>query len=137
MKGIFDWLKQINTIKSDPDTFSDKDWEVWNSYMIHRFLSMNKDYLELVNEAQQIMPQNKKEIYSIYREYIPKNNHWNKYIKSANKKINPELLTYLSEYWECSKTEVKEYMTLLDTASIRHILEASGFEKKEITKILK
>ena len=75
MKGIFDWLKQINTIKSDPDTFSDKDWEVWNSYMIHRFLSMNKDYLELVNETQQIMPQNKKEIYSIYREYIPKNNH--------------------------------------------------------------
>jgi hypothetical protein len=137
MKGIFDWLKQINTIKSDPDTFSDKDWEVWNSYMIHRFLSMNKDYLELVNETQQIMPQNKKEIYSIYREYIPKNNHWNKYIKSKVKKINPELLTYLSEYWECSKTEVKEYMTLLDTAGIRHILEASGFDKKEITKILK
>jgi|TARA_R110002049_G_scaffold229900_2_gene402051 ABC-type Zn uptake system ZnuABC Zn-binding protein ZnuA len=137
MKGIFDWLKQINTIKSDPDTFSDKDWEVWNSYMVHRFLSMNKDYLELVNETQKIMPQNKKEIYSIYREYIPKNNSWNKYIKSKVKKVNPELLTYLSEYWECSKTEVKEYITLLDTTEIRHILETSGFEKKEITKILK
>ncbi|MDA8685561.1 hypothetical protein N9L94_00910 [Robiginitalea sp.] len=137
MKGIFDWLKQINTIKSDPDTFSDKDWEVWNSYMVHRFLSMNKDYLELVNETQKIMPQNKKEIYSIYREYIPKNNSWNKYIKSKVKKVNPELLTYLSEYWECSKTEAKEYITLLDTTEIRHILETSGFEKKEITKILK
>ncbi len=137
MKGIFDWLKQINTIKSDPDTFSDKDWEVWNSYMVHRFLSMNQDYLELVNETQKIMPQNKKEIYSIYREYIPKNNSWNKYIKSKVKKVNPELLTYLSEYWECSKTEAKEYITLLDTTEIRHILETSGFEKKEITKILK
>jgi len=137
MKGIFDWLKQINTIKSNPDTFSDKDWEVWNSYMVHRFLSMNKDYLELVNETQKIMPQNKKEIYSIYREYIPKNNNWNKYIKSKVKKVNPELLTYLSEYWECSKTEAKEYITLLDTTEIRHILETSGFEKKEITKILK
>jgi len=137
MKGIFDWLKQINTIKSNPDTFSDKDWEVWNSYMVHRFLSMNKDYLELVNETQKIMPQNKKEIYSIYREYIPKNNSWNKYIKSKVKKVNPELLTYLSEYWECSKTEAKEYITLLDTTEIRHILETSGFEKKEITKILK
>ena len=137
MKGIFDWLKQINTIKSDPDTFSDKDWEVWNSYMVHRFLSMNKDYLELVNETQKIMPQNKKEIYSIYREYIPKNNSWNKYIKSKVKKENPDLLTYLSEYGECSKTEAKEYITLLDTTEIRHILETSGFEKKEITKILK
>jgi ABC-type Zn uptake system ZnuABC Zn-binding protein ZnuA len=98
---------------------------------------MNKDYLELVNETQKIMPQNKKEIYSIYREYIPKNNSWNKYIKSKVKKVNPELLTYLSEYWECSKTEAKEYITLLDTTEIRHILETSGFEKKEITKILK
>ena len=71
MKNVFDWLKEINTTKSDPDSFSEKDWEVWNSYMVHRFLSQNEDFLELVNEVQKISPQNKKEIYSIYREYIP------------------------------------------------------------------
>ena len=137
MKNVFDWLKQINSIKSEPDSFSDKDWDVWNSYMVHRFLSMNPDYLELVNEAQKIMPQNKKEIYSIYREYIPKNSKWNKYVKSSVKKSNPELLEHLSRYWECSKNEVKEYMTLLDTKQIRRILETLGFEKKEITKLIK
>jgi len=137
MKNIWDWLKQINSVKADPSSFSDKDWELWNSYMVHRFMSMNPDYLELVNEAQKIMPQNKKEIYSIYREYIPKNNKWNKYVKSNIKKRNSELLDHLSNYWECSKTEVKEYMEFLDITQIRRILTSIGFEKKEITKILK
>ena len=47
MKNIFDWLKHINQYKTPSDKFSDKDWEVFNSYMIHRFLSMNKEFLEM------------------------------------------------------------------------------------------
>ena len=137
MKNVWDWLKQINSVKADPSSFSDKDWELWNSYMIHRFMSMNPDYLELVNEAQKIMPQNKKEIYSIYREFIPKNNKWNKYVKSNIKKRHNELLDHLSNYWECSKTEVKEYMEFLGNDEILRILTSIGLEKKEITKILK
>ena len=137
MKNIWDWLKQINSVKADPSSFSDKDWELWNSYMIHRFMSMNPDYLELVNEAQKIMPQNKKEIYSIYREYIPKNNKWNKYVKSNIKKRNNELLDHLSNYWECSKTEVKEYFEFLGNDEIVRILTSIGLDKKETTKILK
>ena len=137
MKNVWDWLKQINSVKADPSSFSDKDWELWNSYMIHRFMSMNPDYLELVNEAQKIMPQNKKEIYSIYREYVPKNNKWNKYIKSNIKKLNNELVEHLSSYWECSKNEVKEYMEFLGNDEILRILTSIGLEKKEITKILK
>ena len=83
------------------------------------------------------MPQNKKEIYSIYREFIPKNNKWNKYVKSNIKKRHNELLDHLSNYWECSKTEVKEYMEFLGNDEILRILTSIGLEKKEITKILK
>ena len=137
MKNVWDWLKQINSVKADPSSFSDKDWELWNSYMIHRFMSMNPDYLELVNEAQKIMPQNKKEIYSIYCEYVPKNNKWNKYIKSNIKKLNNELVEHLSSYWECSKNEVKEYMEFLGNDEILRILTSMGLEKKQIKTILK
>tara|TARA_R110000851_G_scaffold18131_1_gene57148 strand:- start:277 stop:573 length:297 start_codon:yes stop_codon:yes gene_type:complete len=98
---------------------------------------MNPDYLELVNEAQKIMPQNKKEIYSIYREYVPKNNKWNKYIKSNIKKLNNELVEHLSSYWECSKNEVKEYMEFLGNDEILRILTSMGLEKKQIKTILK
>ena len=96
MKNVWDWLKQINSIKADPNSFSDKDWELWNSYMIHRFMSMNSSFLDIVNEVQTILPQNKKEIYTIYREFIPKNNKWNKYIKSSIKQPNKDLINYLS-----------------------------------------
>ena len=102
IKNIWDWLKQINTVKSPSSSFSDKDWEIWNSYMIHRFLSMNPDFIDIVNEVQSMNPQNKRQIYTIYREFIPVNNKWNKYIKSNIKQHKTELLTHLSNYWECS-----------------------------------
>ena len=136
MKNIFDWLKEINYHKSPVSKFTDKDWELWNSYMIHRFLSMNIDFIDIVNEVQSINPQNKKEIYTIYREYIPKNNKWNKYIKSSVKQPKTELLDKLSSLWECSKSEIKEYLDILDKQQIISILGSMGLEKKEIKTLL-
>ena len=137
IKTTFDWIKHINVLKTPIDEFSDKDWDVFNSYVIHRVLSMNPDYLELVNEVQMIMPQNKKEIYSIYREFIPKNNKWNKYIKSTNKLRNKDLINYLKDYWECSKKETEEYLELLESKEIVSILTSMGFNKKETKQLLK
>ena len=136
IKNIWDWLKQINYIKADPSSFSNKDWDIWNSYMVHRFISMNPDYIDIVNEVQSINPQNKKEIYSIYREYIPKNNKWNKYIKSNVKQHKSELLTYLAEYWECSQNEVKEYLNFLEDDEVLRILNSMGIQPKEINQLL-
>ena len=137
IKTTFDWIKHINVLKTPIDEFSDKDWDVFNSYVIHRVLSMNPDYLELVNEAQVIMPQNKKEIYSIYREFIPKNNKWNKYIKSTTKTKSKELIGYLKDYWECSNREALEYYNLLDKSEIVSILNSIGLNKKDIKQLLK
>jgi hypothetical protein len=137
MKSIWDWLNQINSIKADPNSFSNKDWELWNSYMVHRFLSMNSNFLDIVNFVQKINPQNKKEIYSVYREYIPKNKKWSKYIKSKVKQSNKDLVEHLSSYWECSSKETKEYLEFLDTDEIGRILMSIGLDKKEIKKIQK
>ena len=136
MKNIFDWLKQINYIKSPVESFSDKDWEIWNSYMIHRFLSMNLNFLEVVNFVQDYPPQEKQKIYSIYKEFIPKNNKWNKYIKSNTKEPNKELVEVLTKYFSCSKKETKEYIYLLDKQDISRILTSIGLDKKEITKLI-
>ena len=137
MKNIFDWLKAINTTKPPVESFTDKDWEVWNSYMIHRFLSMDCSNIELINEIQEILPQDKKKIYSIYKEFIPKNNKWNKYIKSTLKKRNKQLVEHLSTYWECSQTEVRDYLKFLDNDEIVRILTSIGLNKKEIKPLLK
>jgi|TARA_B100000780_G_scaffold132951_1_gene93249 hypothetical protein len=137
MKNVFDWLKAINSTKPPVESFTDKDWEVWNSYMVHRFLSMNPNYIDLVNEVQKSLPQNKKEIYSIYKEFIPKNNKWNKYIKSSVKQPNKDLSNHIKDYFECSIKEAKEYITLLDTSQISRILTDRGIDKKELKQLLK
>jgi len=137
MKNIFDWIKEINTKKSPSSSFTDDDWNLFNSYMIHRFVSQNTDYVEVVNLAQEIPPQEKTMIYNIYREFIPKNNKWNKYIKSTVKKKNPELINHLRDHFKCSSREVNEYLILLDTEEISRILANRGLETKEIKKILK
>ncbi len=135
--NIFDWLKHINQYKTPVDKFSDKDWDVFNSYMVHRFLSMNKDYLEIVNYVQEYPPQEKRAIYQVYKEFIPQNNKWNKYIKSKSKQPNKDLVIYVKNYFECSSKEAKEYINILDTPEINRILNNIGLSKKEIKPLLK
>ena len=137
MKNVFDWLKEINSTKSHPDTFTNQDWDIWNSYMVHRFLSMNPDYIELVNEVQSLPPSNKKQIYSIYREYIPKNNKWSKYVKSSSKEFDKDLILQLKKHFNVSIREIKDYLKILDKKEIQSILSKQGLEEKEIKKLLK
>ena len=137
MKNIFDWLKEINYHKSPVSKFTDKDWELWNSYMIHRFVSMNPDHIEIVNYVQEFPPQEKILIYNIYKEFIPKNNKWNKYIKSKNKSYQKDLLINLADHWKCSQREVKDYLDLLDSDKIISILSDRGLKSSEIKNLLK
>jgi hypothetical protein len=137
MKNVFDWLKEINSTKSHPDTFTNQDWDIWNSYMVHRFLSMNSEYIELVNEVQSLPPSNKKQIYSIYREYIPKNNKWSKYVKSSSKEFDKDLVLQLKKHFNVSAREIKDYLKILDKKEVQSILNKQGLEEKEIKKLLK
>ena len=136
MKNIFDWLKQINTIKSPSESFSDKDWEIWNSYMIHRFISMNPEFVEIANHVQEIPPQEKNMIYNIYKEYIPKNTKWNKYIKSRVKQANKDLVEHLKTYFKVSSREILDYLKILDNKEISIILSKMGIEEKLIKQLL-
>ena len=135
--NLFDWLKEINNKKSPIDSFSSEDWDQWNSYMVHRFLSMDPDLLELVNEVQKLPPTDKKKIYSIYKEFVPKNNKWNKYVKSSVKQRNKELIGYLKDYFQLSTREIKEYIELLGNEEILRILSQLGIENKTAKKLLK
>ena len=76
-------------------------------------------------------------IYNSYKEFIPKNNKWNKYIKSKNKEPNKDLVINLKNYFKCSAKEAKEYIDILDTTDVDRILSSIGLEKKEIKQLLK
>jgi hypothetical protein len=135
IKTVWDWITEINSKKTNPNHFTSSDWDKFNAYTIHRVMSMNPNFLEIVNEIQIIPYSNKKQIYEIYREFIPINNKWNKYIKSSIKESNKELIEYLKIYFEVSSKEIKEYLNFLDKNEIFSILESFGLNKKEIKKI--
>lgn len=137
VSNIFDWLKHINQYKTPVEKFSDRDWDVFNSYMVHRFLSMNRDYLEVVNLVQEYPPQEKKAIYQIYKEFIPKNSKWNKYIKSKTKQPNKDLVEHIKNYFECSSKEAREYINILGNQEVSRILDKIGLNKQEIKPLLK
>jgi len=126
-------------------TFEKKSWDDLtqeeidsvNPYLLNRYLSMNPDYLELVNYIQTIPHTEKEKYYKIYNNLIPKKKQWLKYIKSSNKNESKELLEYLSNYFECSTREVKDYLKILDKKQIQEILEQFGVEDKDIKKLLK
>ena len=137
IKNVFGWLNEITIQKSSPDSFSAKSWENWNSYMVHRFLSMNLKYLDIVNYVQKVNPQNKKEIYTIYKDLIPKGKQWNKYIKNQNKKDNKELAKIIANKLSIGSDEASSYIPILGKDGITEVLSDLGYEKKELKKLIK
>jgi hypothetical protein len=137
IKDLWGWLSEITLHKTPIENITEDSWDKWNSYMTHRYLSMNVDYIELVNYVQTIPYENKQQTYLIYREMIPKNNKFLKYIKSRTKKHNTSLVEYVAKYFECSLGEAEEYIDILRENGVRKVLYDMGIEDKEITKLLK
>ena len=134
---IFQWLNEITTHKTPVHEISEESWDKFNSYMIHRYVSMDMNYIDIVNYVQKINPNNKKQIYSIYREMIPKKKTFLKYIKNENKRNYQELAEYIAEYLECSLGEADEYIDILQEHGVRGILWKMGVEENETEKLIK
>ena len=137
INNIFGWLNEITVQKSPPESFSNKSWDNWNSYMVHRFLSMNRYYIDIVNYVQKMNPQSKKEIYTIYKEMIPRKKLWLKYLKKESKTNTKKISEYIGEYMEVGLREANDYISILGKEGSKNNLSSMGIEDKEIKKIIK
>ena len=135
--NLFNWLEQITVKKQPTSSFTEEDWVSFNSYIIHRYLSMQPEYIELVNYIQRIPNDKKKEIYSVYREMIPKKKVFLKFIAKTKRKSNIEVEQYIAKYFECSLGEAEEYIDILRANGVRGILSEMGMNENEVTKLLK
>ena len=136
-KNIFDWLQHITLYKTPALEFTDNDWENFNSYMVHRFISMSPYYVEVADYAQSMLPTMKKEIYNFYREMIPKRKVWLQYIKSKTKAVNKDLIEDIAKYYEVGVTDATSYFEVMTKEEISIILNEMGKDSKEIKKLLK
>ena len=137
VNNIFGWLDEIMLYKSNHSSFSNESWDKWNTYMVNRYLSMDINYIDVVNYVQKINPQNKQQIYSIYREMIPKKKLWLKYTKKENKKNYKEIPDYIAKYFKCSLKEANEYIYILRKSGVQEILGNMGLDEKETKKLIK
>ena len=136
---IFDWVKAVIDTKPSWETFNPEQQKQFNSFMIHRFLSMNPKYIEVVNYIQGLNIQDNKKLYEVYCFMIPQSkNTYSPYIKSNMKKISSEVAQHIAEYFECSITEAEEYISLADSKKwLETILTLKGIDEKEIKKLIK
>ena len=140
-KSLFDHIKEITSVQKPNywDTLSDGDKKTWSNYMVHRFLSMKMDWVELVNELQKynLKP---KELYKIYTNILPKGKQWLKYIKGEKKMQYADwLVNVVANEMKVSKKEAYEAvdMYMLSEGGIlelREICVKWGVEPKKIEK---
>ena len=134
---LFDWLKELTGKKRDWDSFSDKERESFNPYMVNRFLSMHEPFVELVNYVQTIPYTEKGKYYTVYRELLPKQNVWLKYIKSKMKQPTIELVSAIADIMECSRREAANAVMVLDNDHLEEVLYKAGYQDKEVAKMFK
>jgi hypothetical protein len=104
---IFDQLANLTHKKVAWNELSEMDQKSFSPYIINRWLSMNPDYIELVDMLQQytIGLLDKKQVYQLYYELLPKVKTFSKYIKGKKgNKYQPELVKFICDrFWVNNK----------------------------------
>lgn len=134
--SIFDWIKEIQTTKRPWNYFNETDKNEFNPYMVCKFLSMNPDFVQLVNFVQKI-PYDKEKYYNIFKEFIPQGYSYSPYIKSKKEEVPEIIISSITKYYECSFKEAIEYISLLGVEGVQEILQAVGIDEKQIKKLIK
>ena len=137
---IFDWINQILVKKTHWNEFTEDEQKKFSPFIINRWLSMDKDFLEIVNYFQKysIGTLEPREVYKWYCDMLPKGKRFNKYIKGKkDKKYNTELIDIMVMHFECSKLQVKDYLELIHKNELIEILEKYGMNEKTIKRLLK
>ena len=141
-KGLFDHITHITQkqTKGYWDSLNETEKKQWSNYMIHRFLSMKMEYVDVVNEIQRynLKP---KDLYKLYTNVLPKKKEWLKYVKGKKSMKHPQwLLEIVAKHYESSIVEAHEYVEVFYTteqnkANLKTILQKYGADPKEIKKL--
>ena len=123
----FDHLKNLHTKKRTWDDFNDEEKKSFNIFIINKALSMNPNYLGIVNMVQnftglnQILSQ--KEVFNLYYSLLPNKFKFYKWIKGEKNKKDKEKAEYLAIHFKVSTREAYDYLKILDRKTINKIIK--------------
>ena len=69
---IIDWINQVLVHKKSWDSFTESDQKTFNAFIINRWLSMDDDFIEVVNYFQKysIGVLDSREVYNFYKNIL-------------------------------------------------------------------
>ena len=122
----FDHIKNLHTKKRTWNDFNDEEKKSFNVFIINKALSMNPNYLGIVNMVQnftglnQILSQ--KEVFNLYYSLLPTKFRFYKWIKGEKTKKDKEKAEYLAIHFKVSTREAYDYLQILDRKTINSII---------------
>jgi len=123
----FDHIKNLHTKKRRWEDFNDEEKKSFNIFIINKGLSMNPNYLGIVNMVQNFTGLNQiispKEVFNIYFNLLPNNFRFYKWIKGEKTKKDKEKAEYLAMHFKVSTREAYDYLQLLDRKTINSIIK--------------
>jgi hypothetical protein len=137
---IIDWINQLLIHKKKWDDFTEDEQKKFSPFIINRWLSMDKEFIEIVNVFQKyaIGTLEPREVYKWYCDVLPRGKRFNKYIRNSKKvKHDKFLIEIMCKYYEISKEQASEYIQLINKEELKYILEIYGTDKKQIKRLCK
>jgi len=135
--NLFSWIDELFVKKRPWDSFSAEDRKKFSPFMVNRYLSMNDDFLPIVNHFQnltiEVMPIGV--VYKFYCSLLPKKKTYLRYLSGKKTKINEKVVPFIKEYFEVSKLQAGEYYNLMTTDELKSLLKKYGKTDKEIKKM--
>lgn len=136
MGPFFKILRYLTWEKKPWSKLTEEEKSSINVFILHRYLSMDINNIQIVNVIQTMAFERVKEIYSSYLNLLPKKNVFLKYVKTKKQNRKDELSQHIARHYDCSLGEADEYISLLGKG-ITDILFQRGLSDKEIRKLTK
>jgi len=141
-KELFDFLSGITTDQSKAffDNLTDAEKKKYKTsrYMIHRFLSMNVNYAQVVNALQQYSNIPDKAHYLFLTSMLPKGKQYNKYIKGdKDERYEAWLVQLVAKHYNVSTVEASQYLDILyshNKEQLKVLCKSYGIDDKQIKK---
>jgi|TARA_R110002153_G_scaffold243380_2_gene398684 hypothetical protein len=143
-KTLFDHITNVTSVQNPKywDRLEDADKKTWSNYMVHRFLSMNPNWIEILSEIQPYTQSlEPKQLYLALIGILPKGRYYMKYIKGKKtNKYESWLVDLVKQDFNSSIREAEDYCEILYSTkegreNIKYLCEKYGIDKKQITKL--
>lgn len=134
-KTIFDLLNDITFNKVAWKDQLEVDRKMVQPYMLNRWFSMSKEYLDIIASVQPLTDiLNPEQYYEFYRDLLPKKKFFVKYIKSQVEKDDKQLnlINFLSQRLQLSEREVKDLLEFTTKQELEEYIRGCGFNDKQL-----